>query len=179
MLIAAFNAHSVALAGFGLDSLIEIFASVVVIWQLAALRAAVESDAPTAAHQVVLRREKVALRLIGLAFFGLAIYVALQSLFTAISQRHPLPSPLGLAWLAATLIAMLLLALGKRITGEQLGNPVLMTEARVTLIDAALAGAVLLGLALNALFGWWWADPLAGLVIVYYGAKEGLAAWRG
>jgi divalent metal cation (Fe/Co/Zn/Cd) transporter len=179
VLIAAFNARSVALAGFGLDSLIEIFASVVVIWQLAALRAAVESDAPTVVHQVVLRREKVALRLIGLAFFGLAIYVALQSLFTAISQRHPLPSPLGLTWLAATLIAMLLLALGKRITGEQLGNPVLMTEARVTLIDAALAGAVLLGLALNALFGWWWADPLAGLVIVYYGAKEGLAAWRG
>jgi divalent metal cation (Fe/Co/Zn/Cd) transporter len=178
-LVAAFNARSVALAGFGLDSLIEIFASVVVIWQLAALRVAVESDAPTAAHQVVQRREKVALRLIGLAFFGLAVYVALQSLFTAISQRHPLSSPLGLAWLAATLIVMLLLALGKRITGEQLGNPVLMTEARVTLIDAALAGAVLLGLALNALFGWWWADPLAGLVIVYYGAKEGLAAWRG
>jgi divalent metal cation (Fe/Co/Zn/Cd) transporter len=178
-LVAAFNARSVALAGFGLDSLIEIFASVVVIWQLAALRAAVGSDAPTATHQVARRREKVALRLIGLAFFGLAIYVALQSLFIAISQRHPLPSPLGLAWLAATLIAMLLLALGKRITGKQLGNPVLMIEARVTLIDAALAGAVLLGLALNTHFGWWWADPLAGLVIVYYGAKEGLTIWRG
>jgi divalent metal cation (Fe/Co/Zn/Cd) transporter len=179
VLVAAFSARSVALAGFGLDSLIEIFASVVVIWQLAALRTAEEGGASTAAHQVAQRREKVALRLIGLAFFGLAISVALQSLFTVLSQRHPLPSMIGLAWLAATLIAMLLLALGKRITGAQLGNPVLMTEARVTLIDAALAGAVLLGLALNALFGWWWADPLAGLIIVYYGAKEGLTIWRG
>ncbi len=178
MLVAAFNARSVALAGFGLDSLIEIFASVVVIWQLVALREAEESEAPTAAYQVAQRREQVALRLIGLAFFGLAIYVALQSAYTLLTQRHPLPSPLGLVWLAATLVAMLLLALGKRITGEQLGNPVLLTEARVTLIDAALSGAVLLGLALNVLFGWWWADPFAGLVIVYYGAKEGLAAWR-
>ncbi len=74
---------------------------------------------------------------------------------------------------------MLLLASGKRVTGKQLRNAVLMTEAHVTLIDAYLAGAVLIGLILNALFDWWWADPLAGLVIVYYGIKEGRAAWRG
>ena len=85
---------------------------------------------------------------------------------------------LGIAWLVATLAAMLLLAWGKLITGRQLGNSVLMAEARVTLTDAALAGAVLLGVGLNALFGWWWADPLAGLVIVYYGLKEGSAAWK-
>jgi len=166
VIVAAFTARSVALAGFGLDTLIEIFASVVVIWQLNAFRTDVQ------------RRDGWALRLIGVAFFGLAIYILLQSALTLLAQRHPLTSPLGIVWLAATLVAMLLLASGKRITGQHLGNPVLTTEARVTLIDAALAGAVLLGLLLNALFGWWWADPLAGLVIVYYGAKEGLAAWR-
>ncbi len=74
---------------------------------------------------------------------------------------------------------MLLLAWGKKIMGEKIQNPVLMTESRVTLIDAFLATAVLLGLILNAAFGWWWADPLAGLVIVYYGAKEGWHALHG
>ena len=77
-----------------------------------------------------------------------------------------------------TLIAMLLLAWGKYQTGKALNNPVLQTEARVTLVDAYLAGAVLVGLVLNALFGWWWADPLGGLVIVYYGLHEGFHAWH-
>ncbi len=161
---AAVSAHSVALAGFGLDSLIEIFASVVVVWQL------------TGTH---LDRERAALRLIGGAFFALAVYILGQTAYTLLTGSHPAPSPGGIAWLAATLVAMLLLAQGKRITGRQLGNPVLSTEARVTLIDAALAAAVLVGLTLNALLGWWWADPLAGLVIVYYGLTEGWTAWRG
>jgi len=73
---------------------------------------------------------------------------------------------------------MLLLGWGKLVTGRQLSNPVLKAESRVTVIDAALAGAVLLGVGLNTLFGWWSADPLAGLVIVYYGPKEGRAAWK-
>jgi Co/Zn/Cd efflux system component len=80
--------------------------------------------------------------------------------------------------LALSTAAMLLLAWGKLVTGRQLSNPVLKAEARVTLIDAALARAVLLGVGLNTLFGWWWADPLAGLVIVYYSLKEGRAAWK-
>ena len=73
---------------------------------------------------------------------------------------------------------MLLLAFGKRVTGQQLKNEVLLTEGRVTLVDAYLAGAVLVGLALNARFGWWWADPLASLVIVYYGIREAIHALR-
>ena len=73
---------------------------------------------------------------------------------------------------------MLLLAFGKRVTGRQLKNDVLLTEGKVTLVDAYLAGAVLAGLVLNALFGWWWADPLASLVIVYYGIREGIHALR-
>jgi divalent metal cation (Fe/Co/Zn/Cd) transporter len=164
VLVAAFAAHSVALAGFGLDSLIEIFASVIVVWQLTG---------------VPQRRERRALRLIGGAFFALALYILGQEAFTFLSGIRPRTSPAGIGWLGATLIAMLLLAWGKGVTGRQLGNLVLQTESRVTLIDAALAAAVLVGLILNAAAGWWWADPLAGLVIVYYGIKEGRAAWRG
>jgi divalent metal cation (Fe/Co/Zn/Cd) transporter len=162
--VAAIVAGSVALAGFGLDSLIEIFASVVVVWQL------------TGADE---RRERRALRLIGGAFFALSLYILGQTTFVLVAGRHPGTSAGGIAWLAATLLAMLLLAWGKRLTGQQLGNAVLTTESRVTMIDAALAAAVLASLVVNAVLGWWWADPLAGLVIVYYGLKEGYAAWHG
>lgn len=164
VIAAALAAHSVALAGFGLDSLIEIFASVIVVWQL---------------KGVDERRERQALRLIGGAFFALAIYVLVQAGYVLLARARPETSILGIVWLSATLIAMLLLAAGKRQTGARLGNAVLMTEAHVTLIDAYLAASVLVGLMLNALLHWWWADPLAGLVIVYYGISEGIAAWRG
>jgi divalent metal cation (Fe/Co/Zn/Cd) transporter len=154
---AAYAARSVALAGFGLDSLIEIFASVVVVWHLLGIR---------------LDRERTALRLIGIAFVLLVVYIAAQLAYTVLTKTHPAASVSGIVWTAATFVAMLLLAHGKRVTGERLGNEVLRTESRVTLVDAYLAGAVLIGLALNALAGWWWADPLASLVIVYYGIRE-------
>lgn len=164
VITAAIAAHSVALAGFGLDSLIEIFASVIVVWQLKCI-----NDG----------RERRALRLIGGAFFALAIYILAQAGYVLLARARPDTSISGIIWLAATLIAMLLLAAGKRQTGKHLGNAVLTTEAHVTLIDAYLAAAVLVGLLLNALLDWWWADPLAGFVIVYYGIREGIAAWRG
>lgn len=164
VIAAAVAAHSVALAGFGLDSLIEIFASMIVVWQLKNIN----DD-----------RERRALRLIGGAFFALALYVLVQAGYVLLARARPDTSTPGIAWLAATLIAMLLLAASKRQTGALLGNAVLITEAHVTLIDAYLAAAVLVGLVLNALLGWWWADPLAGLVIVYYGLREGITAWGG
>jgi len=163
VVLAAFAAHSVALAGFGLDSLIEIFASVVVVWQLTGVN---------------LHRERLALRLIGLAFIALVIYLVAQLIFTLLTGTHPTPSVGGIVWIAVTFIVMILLASGKRITGQQLHNEVLLTEGRVTMVDAYLAGAVLVGLLLNALFGWWWADPLASLVIVYYGVREAIHALR-
>ncbi len=163
ILIAAVRTSSAALTGFGLDSAIEIFASVVVVWQLKGLEQG---------------RESLALKLIGTAFIILAIYVLVQSVWTLLANAHPAPSPLGTVWLVLTCAVMLLLAWGKLVTGRQLGNLVLTTEARVTLIDAALAGAVLIGVGLNALLGWWWADPIAGLVIVYYGLTEGRTAWK-
>lgn len=164
VIVAAIAAHSVALAGFGLDSLIEIGASTVVIWQLKNI------------HNR--QREQRALRLISVSFFALAIYILAQSAHTLVMQTHPNTSMLGIGWLALTLAVMLALAAGKHRIGTQLDNPVLKTEARVTLVDAYLAGAVLVGLVLNSLLGWWWADPLAGLVIVFYGFVEGRHAWR-
>ena len=161
VILAAFAARSVALAGFGLDSLIEIFASVVVVWQL---------------RGVERGRERLALRLIGIAFIALVIYIVAQLLLTLLMGTHPATSVGGIVWITATFVTMLLLAFGKRLTGQKLKNEVLLTEGRVTLVDAYLAGAVLVGLALNALFGWWWADPLASLAIIYYGVREAIHA---
>jgi divalent metal cation (Fe/Co/Zn/Cd) transporter len=158
---AAIRARSVALAAFGLDSLIEIGASTVVLWELSGTGA---------------DRERRALRLIGAAFVLLAVYVGLQSTYVLIAGRHPGHSPLGIAWTAATAVVMFTLAAGKARVGAQLDNPVLRTEGRVTLVDAILATAVLSGLVLNAAAGWWWADPLAGYVIVFYGVREARAA---
>lgn len=163
VLAAALSAGSVALAGFGLDSLIEIGASTIVVWQL-------KDSGGT--------RERHAMRLIGIAFIALATYIAAQAAYTLVVANRPEPSTLGIVWTAVTCGVMVALAAGKARTGRALGNRVLRTEARVTLIDAYLAGAVVLGLVVNAALGWWWADPLAGLVIVYYGLREGRQALR-
>jgi divalent metal cation (Fe/Co/Zn/Cd) transporter len=163
VLAAAATARSVALAGFGLDSLIEIVASAVVVWQLKGTDKA---------------RERKALRLIGYAFVLLALYIGAQSLYVLAAGFRAHHSLLGISWLALTALAMFALAYGKSSTGRALGNRVLETEARVTIIDGLLAVAVLVGLVLNAALGWWWADPLAAFVIVYYGLREGRAAFR-
>jgi divalent metal cation (Fe/Co/Zn/Cd) transporter len=155
--IAAVAARSVALAGFALDSLIEIGASTVVLWEL--------SGTGQDRHQR-------ALRLIGGAFLALAAYVTTQSVIVLAIGYHPGRSPLGIGWTAVTAAAMFALAAGKARTGKALGNPVLVTEGRVTLVDGFLAVAVLAGLILNAAAGWWWADPLAALVIVFYALRE-------
>ena len=131
LLVSAATVGSIALAGFGIDSLIEIVASAVVVWQLKG-----EDES---------RRERGALRIIAIAFLLLAIYIAVQIIVTLSSHSHPGHSALGMAWLAATVVAMFALAAAKRDTGQRLGNPVLQTEAGVTLIDGALAAAVLAG----------------------------------
>ena len=161
---AAIAAGSVALAGFGVDSLIEILASTVVIWQLRG------ADQP--------QRTRRALRVIALAFAALAAYITVQSIVVFAAGSHPGRSVAGAAWLAVTAAVMFALAYGKADTGRRLGNPVLRTEARITLIDGALACAVLTGVLLNAAFGWWWADPAAALVLVIYGVREARHAWH-
>lgn len=109
---------------------------------------------------------------------ALATYVAGQLVVVLVMRHHADTSPGGIAWLALTFVAMLMLARAKRQTGEATGNPVLLSEARVTLVDAWLAASVLTGVILNAVAGWWWADPLSAAVIVYYGAREGAHAWH-
>ena len=154
---SAVIARSVALGGFGLDSLIEIGASTVVIWELSG-----SSE----------ERQRRALRLIGIAFVSLALYLLVQSTFILVIGHHARHSPLGIAWTSLTALVMFALAWGKARTGAALGNPVLQTEGRVTLIDGILATAVVLGLLLNTVFGWWWADPAASYVLVYYALRE-------
>jgi divalent metal cation (Fe/Co/Zn/Cd) transporter len=161
--VAAVTARSVALAGFGLDSLIEIGASTVVVWELSGANP---------------ERERRALRMIGIAFLALAVYLTIQAAVVLAVHHHAAHSPLGIAWTAATALIMFGLAIGKARTGRALNNPVLLSEGRVTLVDGLLATAILAGLVLNAALGWWWADPLAGLVIVIYGVREGLGALR-
>ncbi len=160
---AAITARSVALAGFGLDSLIEIGASTVVIWELSGTG---------------IDRQRRALRLIGVAFAALAAYLAVQSTWVLVAGYRPRHSVTGIAWTAITAAVMFALAYGKARTGKALGNPVLSTEGRVTLVDGILATAVLAGLLLNALAGWWQADPAAGYVLVYYAARECRSIFR-
>ncbi len=155
--IAAVPARSVALAGFALDSLIEIGASAVVIWELSGTGG---------------ERQRRGLRLIGYAFAALAVYLLVQSTVVLAAGYHPRHSVIGIIWTAVTAAVMFALAAGKARTGRALGNPVLRTEGRVTMIDGILATAVLLGLILNAALGWWWADPAAGYVLVFYAARE-------
>ena len=155
--IAAVAASSVALAGFGLDSLIEIGASTVVIWELSGTGE---------------ERQRRGLRLIGYAFTALALYLLAQSTVVLAAGYHPRHSVAGIVWTAVTAAVMFGLAAGKAATGRALDNPVLRTEGRVTMIDGILAVAVLAGLVLNAAAGWWWADPAAGYVLVYYAARE-------
>lgn len=155
--LAAISARSVALAGFGLDSLIEIGASTVVIWEL--------SDASA-------ERQHRCLRLIGYTFAALAVYLLVQSTVVLGVGYHPHHSVPGIVWTAITALVMFALAASKARVGRALGNPVLRSEGRVTLIDGILATAVLLGLVLNATLGWWWADPAAGYVLVFYAVRE-------
>jgi len=155
--VAAITARSVALAGFGLDSLIEIGASTVVIWELSGTGE---------------ERQRRGLRLIGYAFAVLAAYLLVQSTVALAAGYHPRHSLLGIIWTAMTAAVMFLLAAGKAQTGRALDNPVLRRPGRVTMVDAILAAAVLLGLTLNATLGWWQADPAAGYVLVYYAVRE-------
>lgn len=161
--VAAWTARSVALAGFGLDSLIEIGASIVVVWELSGKG----ED-----------RQRRALRLIGAAFAALAVYLLIQSTVILLVGFRPHHSPVGIGWTAVTAVVMFTLAAGKARTGAALANPVLRTEGRVTFIDGVLAVAVLAGLVLNTAFGWWWADPVAGYVLVFYALREVRATFK-
>lgn len=155
-------AHSLALVAFGLDTMVELFASGVVVWHLR--HPGRDSDRITAR----------ALRLVGLAFFVLAFVVTVGAVSALVLGAAPDESPIGIAYLALTAVVMVSLGLAKRVTGRRLGSEPLAAEARMSIIDAALALGVLVGLAANMLFGWWWADPVAALLVAVAATREGI-----
>ena len=163
LVIAALKAHSAALGGFGIDSAIEIIASAVVLYELGGVDVA---------------RQRRKLRLIAWAFAGLAGYLAIQSIFILITNMRPHHSAFGILWTGLTAIVMLALATGKFRIGTAMESQLLLTESRVTLVDGVLAIIILVGLVLNAVVGWWWADPAAAMLIVAYAARESIGAFR-
>jgi divalent metal cation (Fe/Co/Zn/Cd) transporter len=160
---AGITASSIALVAFGLDSVIELAAAVIVIWQL---------------RRGGSQREHPAVRLIGVTFFLLAAYLIIEGVRDLISQARPEASTIGLIVAAAALLVMPLLALAKRRTGQALDNQALIADASESALCAFTSGAALLGVGLNAWIGWWWADPAAALVIAALAVREGLEAFE-
>ncbi len=154
-------ASSLALIGFGVDSLIEIFASSVVVWHV---RPGHEVDRP--------ERTRRALRLVAVAFAVLAVVLMLAAMRDLLTGRRAGESPIGIAYLAVTAVVMFWLAVAKARTARALGSSPLRSEATMTFLDGILATATLTGLALNAVLGWWWADPAAAVVVAIAAANE-------
>jgi divalent metal cation (Fe/Co/Zn/Cd) transporter len=164
---AGILAGSIALIGFGIDSAIEGVASVVIIWRF------------TGARMLSHAAEERAQKLVAVQFFLLAPYVTFEAVQHLASAERPEVSVLGMALTATSLVGMPLLGIAKQRVALQLGSQATHGEGTQNLLCAYLAGAVFLGLAGNALFGWWWLDPLAALVIAAVATKEGLETWRG
>jgi len=164
-LAAGAVASSAALVGFGLDSIVEVLSAAAVAWQFAA-------PDPE-------KREKVALRVIAVSFFGLAAYVVVDAAVSLFGPRGAEHSPVGIALAAISLAVMPVLSWFERRTGKELGSASAIADSKQTLICSYLSAALLVGLLLNSLLGWAWADSVAALVIAVFAIREGLEAWRG
>jgi divalent metal cation (Fe/Co/Zn/Cd) transporter len=161
-------ASSTALLGFGLDSVIEVSSAATVGWQFSA-RDPARREA----------RERTALRIIAVSFFFLAGYIAVESVGTLFGAGAAEHSPAGLVLAAVSLAVMPGLSYAQRRAGRQLGSATAVADSKQTLLCTYLSAVLLVGLGLNSLFGWSWADPLAALVIAVVAVKEGIGAWRG
>jgi len=164
-LAAGTVASSTALVAFGLDSVVEVLSAAAVAWQFAIVD-----------HE---RRERVAMRLIAVSFFGLAAFVtgdAVRSLVTQAPAEH---SPVGIVLAAVSLVVMPVLSWAERRTGRELGSGSAVADSKQTLLCTYLSAVLLVGLVLNSTLGWYWADPIAALVIAGVAVKEGREAWRG
>jgi divalent metal cation (Fe/Co/Zn/Cd) transporter len=166
-IVAGILAGSIALIGFGIDSAIEGFASVVIVWRFSAKRMLSE------------RAELRAQKLVAVQFFLLAPYVSAEALQALISREHPETSWLGIALTTSSLIGMPMLGVAKRRLGDRLGSAATKGEGMQNILCAYLAAAVLVGLLGNTLFGLWWLDPLAAFVIAGVAVREGIETWRG
>jgi divalent metal cation (Fe/Co/Zn/Cd) transporter len=164
---AGIVASSVALVGFGADSVVEAVAGVVVLWRFAAARVA-SAEA-----------ERRAQRLIGASFFAIAVYVAIEAARSLVGGHAPEASWVGIGLSVVTLLTMPPLAAAKARVADRLGSAATRSEGRQNLLCAYLSAALLVGLLANAALGWWWADPLAALVVAGVAVREGRAAWAG
>ncbi len=160
---AGLFAGSIALIGFGVDSVIEVSSGGIILWRLA-----------SGEH-----RERLALRLVGFSFVALAIYVAFDAIKSLWLQEPPETSYVGIAIAALSLVVMPVLASAKRKVATQLNSNAMKADSRQTDLCAYLSAILLGGLILNAAVGWWWADPVAALIMVPIIAKEGIEALRG
>ncbi len=158
-------ASSAALIGFGLDSTIEVLSAAAVAWQFT--------------RRDPERWEKGTLRVIAVAFFALAAYVTVSSVLALVARVEVEHSPVGITITAISVIVMPFLSWAERRAGRELGSATAVADSKQTLICTYLSAAVLVGLVLNSLFGWWWVDALAGLVIAGFAIREGIEAWRG
>lgn len=164
-LAAGSASSSSALIAFGLDSIVEVLSAAAVAWQFAA------GDPE--------RRERVALRLIAVSFAALSLYVLVDVAVTFAGLREADHSPVGIVLAAASLLVMPVLSWLERRTGQELGSASAVADSKQTLICSYLSAALLVGLVLNALLGWAWADAAAALIVVVFAIREGLEAWRG
>jgi divalent metal cation (Fe/Co/Zn/Cd) transporter len=162
---AGTGAGSTALIGFGLDSVIEVSSAAAVAWQFSARDPAA--------------RERATLRIIAASFFALAAYVAVESVRTLLGGNEAGSSTIGIALAAVSLAVMPGLSYAQRRAGRELGSRTAVADSKQTLLCTYLSAVLLVGLGLNALFGWTWADPVAALVIAAVAIKEGRDAWRG
>ena len=160
-------ATSLALIGFGTVSIIEVFASVVVLWHLAPGHRVADPARTARAH-----------RLVAMAFGALAIALAVASLRDLITGRHPDESPWGIAYLAVTALVMFGLSSAKRRIADRLDSSPLRSEAAMTFLDGILSASTMIGLALNAVIGWWWADPAAALLVAVAAGHEAWENWE-
>lgn len=158
-------ASSTALIGFGLDSVVEVASAAAVAWQFSAA----DPD----------QREKVTLRLIAVSFFGLAAYVSVESVRALAGNAEAGHSPVGISLAALSLLVMPVLSWAQRRAGREFGSASAVADSKQTLLCTYLSAVLLAGLVANATLGWWWADPVAALVIAVVAVKEGRQAWRG
>lgn len=158
-------AGSVALIGFGLDSIVEVSSGLIILWQFR--------------HRLPESRERTALRLMAISFFALAAYVSFESVRALVSGHQPDSSTVGIMLAALSLVIMPFLSWAQRRTGRALGSNAVVADGTQTLLCTYLSAVLLLGLVLNATLGWYWADPIAGLVIAAVAVREGREAWRG
>jgi divalent metal cation (Fe/Co/Zn/Cd) transporter len=171
---AGILAHSIALTAFGIDSLIEIFSAAVVLRRLLQRTAEEERGSLTAG-------ERTASRLVGWALYGLIAYIVLSAAAGLVLGLRPAPSPIGIGLSAVSIVIMAGLWRWRLALADRLGSPALRGDAACSVVCLYLAAATLVGLGLNAVFGLWWADPLAGLVLIWWirgEAKEALEASR-